>query len=644
MRALREGWIAAKNLFLVTFVFCRRESRNVWNANFNREEYLVLNPDVARSVYPAALHFLIFGNRDPRNPSPRFSTRAYLRRHPEAGRAGINALVHFAASGHREVENHSANAIVRWPETEPLVSIAIRCSNSGEGMEGALQSALDQTFTGIEIIVVEGGSDDGSTRRKIRELDASGKSGVRVLYREAAGDGGDNRNSGIAAARGRYIRRLSAGERLEPTDIEIAVFQAEAFGSSTLLERRQIAPAPANGIADEAPLNPAAPPGQNRGVLFALPFLSSGGGVELLTHRVACWAKEAGWTPLIITTLDLPPEMPGDPSRFEGVTQRVYPLTALFPSDQEQLAFVGYLIQRYRVQLLVLGGSEAMYHWLPAIKAAYPDVTVADHLFNGFAHAHSNRQYRDYIDATVVQSECVMQEIQQRLGAPAGEAWRIPLGVEIPEAASLACESTPCTSGQRDIVIGYFGRLSREKGPDLFIEIASQLVTRHANLRFVIAGDGPEKEAVKKLIVTSRLGSVVEMPGFVEPVRPLMRRTDIVVLPSRIDGMPAAVLEAQALGIPVVASDIGGLPEVISDGETGYLCPSGAIGLFCDRIGELIRDPELRRRIGSSARRSVEQSHGIEQMKVRYLQLFQELGQGARLDSEPRPSGSAGTV
>jgi glycosyltransferase involved in cell wall biosynthesis len=108
------------------------------------------------------------------------------------------------------------------------------------------------------------------------------------------------------------------------------------------------------------------------------------------------------------------------------------------------------------------------------------------------------------------------------------------------------------------------------------------------------------------------------------------------VLPSRIDGMPSAVLEAQALGIPVVASRIGGLPEVIDDGETGYLCPIGAIDLFCDRIEELIRDPELRKQIGGRARRFVEQSHGMEQMKLRYIQLLEELGQGNRTRAEAK--------
>src|ERR1035438_7259305 len=95
------------------------------------------------------------------------------------------------------------------------------------------------------------------------------------------------------------------------------------------------------------------------------------------------------------------------------------------------------------------------------------------------------------------------------------------------------------------------------------------------SLRFILAGDGPARETVHYLVRGAE--SFIEMPGFVKEVRSLMSRADIVVLPSRIDGMPAAVLEAQALGLPVVASRVGGLPEMIVDEENGYLCAAGDI-------------------------------------------------------------------
>jgi O-antigen biosynthesis protein len=493
MRSLREGWVAARNLLFLAIIYCRRESREIWNTHFNSEEYCSSNPDLARSALPAALHYLIFGNRELRDPSRCFDTRFYLARYPDVDRAGVNALVHFAAFGQREgrfvpgeIRDVTARVPnVRWPETEPLVSIVIPCYNYGEFVEETLRSAVDQTFTGVEIIVVEGGSDDGSTRQKVRDLEVSNP-GVRFLYREERHFVGDNRNFGIAAARGRYICCLDADDKLDAIYIEVAVFLAEAFGyglvyssvrrlgtgevlwrvkdtsidqieyyndlpvpslyrhsdwelvggyrdwglgeqyvsedwdfwirilalgrstraiSEPLFEyrineaglTRQFRPiqdlqrkrlreanspvfdrrpqAPVQVIVEEPLLNLTATSGQGRSVLFALSSLTSA-GTESLFRRFADSAKEIDR--LVITTMKPSAGASGDRFRFADITKRIYPLATLFRSDQERLAFVLYLIQRYRVESLVVGGSEAVRHWLPAIKSSFPDLAVTD--------------------------------------------------------------------------------------------------------------------------------------------------------------------------------------------------------------------------------------------------------------------------
>ena len=640
MRLLKDGWATAKNLLLFAYVFAGRESRKTWRANFNRDEYVRSYADMSQWPYSPALHYLIFGNRDLRDPSSRFDTRFYLARNPDVAHSGMNALAHFAAFGKREgrvlpamFQGASASDVTSpviptpnepWPGGRPLVSIVIPCYNQGEFIEATLHSALAQTFSGIEIIVVEGGSNDGVTPAKIRQLEAMNPD-VRFLYRTERHFVGDNRNFGIAAARGRYICCLDSDDLLDPAYIEVAVFLAEALGygvvystvkrlgTSEVIWRvkdttlgqifydNQIpvpgffaAPTgnwwrataigdtvkitcPRTGISGFASWALAAPPEPSRspscvqnqrgrhdrpnsprrggdreaasGVEFftvrssegcgsshqgrpaipefrraarsrpervvraALPHLR---GSRNLVSSVADWAKEAGWTPLAVTTLDLP-EMPKDSACFAGVTDRVYPLATLFRSNEERVAFVQYLIQHYRVRVLVLGGSEAAYHWLPALRASHPELAIVDHLFNSDTHIYNNHHYRNSIDATVVQSERVLQDIQRQLGEPAGEVRRIPLGVEIPGERILD------RSGE-EITIGYFGRLSAEKGPDLFVQIAKRLAARHAgmhpSLRFILAGDGPERATVHRLARGAE--SFIEMPGFVKEVRSLM--------------------------------------------------------------------------------------------------------------------------
>jgi glycosyltransferase involved in cell wall biosynthesis len=138
-----------------------------------------------------------------------------------------------------------------------------------------------------------------------------------------------------------------------------------------------------------------------------------------------------------------------------------------------------------------------------------------------------------------------------------------------------------------------------------------------------MTGEGPERESVMALIRKYRLEDRIYTPGFVEDVTVLMRAAHIVVLPSRIDGMPLAVLEAQALGKPVVASRVGSLPIVVRDQETGFLCEIGDVPAFCERILQLAHDSELRERMRIAARESVVNRFGAEGMLDGYERAFQ---------------------
>jgi glycosyltransferase involved in cell wall biosynthesis len=114
----------------------------------------------------------------------------------------------------------------------------------------------------------------------------------------------------------------------------------------------------------------------------------------------------------------------------------------------------------------------------------------------------------------------------------------------------------------------------------------------------------------------------IHVPGFVNNLRELMALSDVVVVPSSVDGMPLVVFEAQAFSKPVVASAVGSIPSVIADGETGFLCAPGNVKAFANRILELWRSPDLRRTIGDAARISVCASYSAESMTTRYIEAL----------------------
>jgi len=145
-----------------------------------------------------------------------------------------------------------------------------------------------------------------------------------------------------------------------------------------------------------------------------------------------------------------------------------------------------------------------------------------------------------------------------------------------------------------------------------------------------MTGEGQERAAVLALIERYEMQDRIHAPGFVDNVRTLMALSDVVVVPSSLDGMPLVVFEAQACGKPVVASSVGSIPYVIADGETGLLCTPGDVNGFAERILKLWRSPELRRAIGDAARIWVRANHSAESMTSRYVEAFDRARSRAR--------------
>ncbi len=154
----------------------------------------------------------------------------------------------------------------------------------------------------------------------------------------------------------------------------------------------------------------------------------------------------------------------------------------------------------------------------------------------------------------------------------------------------------------------YFGRLSAEKGLDLLIEAAGGLEKG----RLVIAGEGPLREKLEKTAEDIR-GCDVEFAGF-KPrgeLAQLIRRSMFVVIPSQwYENLPFSVMESMALGKAVAATDIGGIPEMVEHGVSGYLFPPGDSNALAGRLEELLSSPEIRKKMGLEGRRKARELYG----------------------------------
>nr|WP_279237390.1 glycosyltransferase family 4 protein [Dyella sedimenti] len=180
------------------------------------------------------------------------------------------------------------------------------------------------------------------------------------------------------------------------------------------------------------------------------------------------------------------------------------------------------------------------------------------------------------------------------------------------------------------------GRLSIEKGYDLLIDAFSQLASSHPLWNLIILGEGPERSSLSAQISKLGLQQRVLMPGFVENPYRLMKQADMYVLSSRYEGMPNALLEAMATGLPSVSFDCEtGPAELIQDGVNGRLVESGSVSALAASLGELMVSPELRGLLAHRASR-IREEHAIDLILQSWKSLaLKALARHGAYGSEP---------
>lgn len=224
--------------------------------------------------------------------------------------------------------------------------------------------------------------------------------------------------------------------------------------------------------------------------------------------------------------------------------------------------------------------------------------------------------------------EGIRSEVVSR-GIPPGRVAVVPNGVEAewlelrPRATDLAAQ-LGLGAGP---VFGYIGSFSRYEGLSFLVEAMPELLSHFPTARLLLVGGGRDEEAVRT--AAHRAGSAVLMPGRVsqERVRDFYTLVDVFVLPRRRMRLtelvtPLKPLEAMAMGIPVLASDIGGHTELVSDGETGLLFKAESRESLVEQATRLVQDPGLRRQLGATGRRWVETERTWEHIVARYLPIY----------------------
>lgn len=179
--------------------------------------------------------------------------------------------------------------------------------------------------------------------------------------------------------------------------------------------------------------------------------------------------------------------------------------------------------------------------------------------------------------------------------------------------------------GAQDFVIGTMGRLVPVKGLETFLKAVCIIRGRKKNAKFVIAGDGPLKDTLRALVRQYGLEQDVLFLGHRDDSYDVLAMMDVLVLPSLSEGIPMVLLEALALARPVVASRVGGIPEVIEDRVSGWLVGPGREGELAEACMALMDDYDLAERLGLAGRQRVRKQFSVRSMTERVADMYRSL-------------------
>jgi glycosyltransferase involved in cell wall biosynthesis len=290
-------------------------------------------------------------------------------------------------------------------------------------------------------------------------------------------------------------------------------------------------------------------------------------------------------------------------------TDSLYRLPSFLEKDHF-LSFLIDFIHSRRIDVVLVSLSVFTYQALPQLRAACPDTAFLDLLhaeapYAPMDHIRLARRYRQFLDRRVVTTETLRSAQITQYGETADRVVVIPNGID----TAIAFNPAGCTRGafRRELgldgevaIVLFFGRMSSEKQPMHVVRVA-ELLRERSDIAIVLVGDGPEAAAVKKAISVGGLTNTYLSPTR-DDIRIALADADLVMFPSKREGLPMAGIESMSMGKPVVAAKVPGWLDLVSDGVDGFLVDNGDYAGYANAITRLVGDPALYQRVSRAGR------------------------------------------
>ncbi len=313
----------------------------------------------------------------------------------------------------------------------------------------------------------------------------------------------------------------------------------------------------------------------------------------------------------------------------EGRKQGIHVESVKIRGNLDLIAAVRFLWICHRFSVDIVHTHSTADSWSASAAARLsprrPKIVRTRHLSAAF---HNRWIYTFMADRVVTVGGSTRQYMIQEKGIPAKKVLTIPTGVDLTvfdpgrirenlrEELGIPADAP---------VFGTVSVFRRLKGHQSLLEAAREILGAVPQARLLLAGEGPQEKNIRKKIEELGIGEAVILPGPQNDIPRFLNTLDVFVFPSLQEALGTAVLEALAMKKAVVASRVGGIPEIIEEGRTGLLIDPQKPSAIAEKVIGLLQNPELRRQMGEQGRRMVETHYDNRLMVRRMEELYREL-------------------
>lgn len=364
----------------------------------------------------------------------------------------------------------------------------------------------------------------------------------------------------------------------------------------------------------------------NKNILIFMPWMTFGGAETLVFNF--CNEIKNIYNIHFMTGLKSENEW-GD--KFKEVTDNIYHLPNLFSEDKLYLEFISNYIETRSINVLHIIHTDFAFSILPEIKKRHPEVKVIITMFNDRVvnYFQPSIDLAPYVDLYTSDNLSTSDHFKKLL--PINKPVKtVPNGVDCisnfnPILFNRQAERGELGLADDDLAVFFVGRLSSEKNPDVFLDSADSILNEYKinNIKFFIIGDGNMRKIVEERIAS--LGGSAVYLGYQSKVAKYLSAADVFVLPSSIEGFPLSILEAMAMRVVVIASEVGAVSDVISDKVDGYVVKAGSADQIVKNIIKLNKNRVLLEKNKVLARSKLEKKYSNEILKSNYVELYRDI-------------------